>query len=87
MYAWDPKKDLENRKKHGLRFETAAQIFEGPILTRLDDREDYGEERWISLGQVATMTVILVAHTDRQTWQNAYYFSPKSNAQRKGDLL
>jgi len=65
MYEWDPRKNSENKRKHGLSFETAAQIFDGPTLTRIDDRQDYGEERWISLGQVANMTVILVAHTDR----------------------
>lgn len=65
MYEWDPKKNAANRRKHGLGFEAAVRIFEGPVLTRIDDREDYGEDRWISMGQAADTVVILVAHTDR----------------------
>lgn len=64
-YEWDQKKSLHNKKKHGISFEAAVRIFAGPVLTRIDDREDYGEERWISLGQVANTAVIVVAHTDR----------------------
>ncbi|GIU67182.1 hypothetical protein PsB1_1336 [Candidatus Phycosocius spiralis] len=30
----------------------AALIFEGPILTKIDNRKDYGEVRWIAIGKV-----------------------------------
>jgi uncharacterized DUF497 family protein len=42
-FVWDARKNRLNVAKHGVAFETAARIFEGPRLTMIDDREDYGE--------------------------------------------
>jgi uncharacterized DUF497 family protein len=42
----------------------AALIFEGPVLTRTDDRGDYGEVRRVSLGMVGDECFVVV-HTDR----------------------
>ena len=42
----------------------AALIFEGKVLTRLDDRRDYGEERLISLGVVDDECFVVI-HTER----------------------
>ena len=38
--------------KHRVSFLTAAEVFANEILERIDDREDYGEIRWIALGRV-----------------------------------
>lgn len=65
MFVWDRKKDAANLKKHGISFEEAKEIFDGPVLTRLDDRRDYGETRRISIGALSGVVVIVVAHTDR----------------------
>ncbi|MFQ5569545.1 MAG: BrnT family toxin [Rhodothermales bacterium] len=35
---WDENKNTSNIDKHGLSFEQASQIFDGPVLTRLDTR-------------------------------------------------
>lgn len=45
-FEWSERKAEENLRKHGIRFETAAQIFHGPTVEAIDDREDYGETRW-----------------------------------------
>ena len=65
MYEWDEDKNRANKKKHGIGFEEAKKIFDGPVLTREDDREDYGEERFLSMGMVGSHAVVIVAHTDR----------------------
>jgi uncharacterized protein len=65
MFDWDDVKNRENLRKHGVGFETASGIFEGPVLTTMDDREDYGELREISIGRVGIATILTVAHTDR----------------------
>ena len=39
-----------NLVKHGLDLADAAELLSGPCLERLDDRHDYGEDRWISVG-------------------------------------
>jgi uncharacterized DUF497 family protein len=51
-FEWDEAKAEGNLKKHGVSFLTAAAIFSNERLERIDDREDYGELRWIALGRV-----------------------------------
>jgi uncharacterized DUF497 family protein len=41
MFEWDRKKDAANLKKHGICFDEAKEIFNGPVLTRRDNRRDY----------------------------------------------
>lgn len=48
-FEWDEAKAKNNLEKHKISFLTAA-IFLNEILERIDDREDYGEIRWIALG-------------------------------------
>ncbi|PIP05432.1 MAG: hypothetical protein COX52_11965, partial [Syntrophobacterales bacterium CG23_combo_of_CG06-09_8_20_14_all_48_27] len=45
-FEWDEKKNNENIRKHGLDFSDVWQVFENPLLSKLDDRENYGEDRW-----------------------------------------
>ncbi len=49
-FEWDERKRESNIKTHDVDFVRAARIFANPVLERLVDREDYGEERWIALG-------------------------------------
>jgi len=65
-FEWDPQKEQVNEEKHGIRFEEARHIFDGPVLTRVDDREDYGEVRYISLGVLSPAVVLAVVYTRRQ---------------------
>ena len=44
-FTWDPKKDRRNVARHGVAFEDAVRIFDGPTLERVDDRREYGEIR------------------------------------------
>ena len=66
QFEWDQEKDRANRAKHGISFEEAKVIFAGPVLTAPDDRQDYGEERFISYGQIGTLVVVAVVHTSRR---------------------
>lgn len=63
-FEWDEEKRAQTIAKHGVDPLYAALIFEGPTLTRVDDRRDYGEERLISLGLVDG-TPFVVVHTER----------------------
>ncbi|MGO9326347.1 MAG: BrnT family toxin [Terracidiphilus sp.] len=51
-FEWDQAKAKSNLEKHGVSFLAAAAIFQNERLERVDDREDYGEVRWIALGRV-----------------------------------
>ncbi len=65
VFEWDERKNRLNIEKHGINFDTAKKIFEGPVLTWADDRKNYGEIREISLGKVEGQVLLTVAHTDR----------------------
>ena len=65
MYEWNQEKNAANLKKHGISFEEAILIFEGPVLSRLDRRFDYGEERIISTGLIREVVAVVIVHTDR----------------------
>jgi uncharacterized DUF497 family protein len=59
-FEWDEEKRQSNVSKHGLDFTDAWEVFEGPMLTGLDEREDYGEERWIGIGLLRGLVVVIV---------------------------
>jgi uncharacterized DUF497 family protein len=59
-YEWDEHKRLANLKKHGIDFEDAIAIFEGPVLERIDDRKNYGEVRYIVIGKMIDIELVLV---------------------------
>jgi uncharacterized protein len=61
----DDAKAALNPRKHGIAFEDAAHVFLDPWRVDLfDDRSDYGEERWLSIGWV-NPALLVVAHTMR----------------------
>jgi uncharacterized protein len=64
-FEWDVTKARHNLKKHGVSFFTAAATFENERLERADDREEYDEERWLSLGRVGLEVYFVVF-----TWRN-----------------
>ena len=63
-FEWDEEKARANLAKHRVSFLTAAEIFAHEILERIDDRENYGEIRWIALGRV-DLEVYRVVYTWR----------------------
>ena len=62
-FDWDEEKRQSNVRKHGIDFRDAAEIFEGVTVMVEDDRFDYGERRFISIGLVQDW-VIVVAHME-----------------------
>jgi uncharacterized DUF497 family protein len=63
-FSWDKDKRLANIQKHAIDFEVATIIFSGDIVTVEDDRFDYGEQRFITLGLLKGH-VIAVVHTEK----------------------
>ena len=51
-FEWDEEKRITNIKERGVDFRDAALIFEGPVITKEDMRENYGEQRFRVLGKV-----------------------------------
>ena len=65
MFEWDEEKNKLNRKNHGISFEEATEVFNFTHLTYIDDRHDYGEVREITIGQITSLSLIVVVHTQR----------------------
>jgi hypothetical protein len=59
-FIWDRRKNDANIEKHGLDFADAYKVFGSPMLTGIDDREDYGEDRWIGMGLMDIRVVVIV---------------------------
>ncbi len=57
---WDNTKNQLNIEKHDLDFGDAYKILENPIITKIDDRIDYREKRWIGIGKLEQVIVVLV---------------------------
>ncbi len=52
-FEWDSAKAARNQVDHGVTFEMARDVFKDPFaIERLDDREDYGEDRYVIIGMV-----------------------------------
>jgi len=61
-YTWDPEKDALNRRKHGLSLEDGIPALEDPGRDFwIDDRFDYGEERFGTLGKGKTLILLVVS--------------------------
>ncbi len=64
-FTWSKTKRAANIKAHGLDFVDAASVFEGMTFTFEDDRFTYGEQRFVTLGLLAGITVSVV-HTENE---------------------
>lgn len=62
-FVWDQRKNRGNIAKHGLDFEDAIRIFEGPTLEIVDDRFEYGEVRVYAIGLVQGIEITVI-YTD-----------------------
>ncbi len=66
-YNYDPDKRVSNLKKHGLDFDDARDVIEGTqTVTFEDKRFDYGEFRFLTLGLLHGVVVIIATvETDK----------------------
>ena len=58
--TFDRAKRERTLQERGLDFRQAREVFDGPHLTRPDERQDYGEPRYISAGRLNGRIVITV---------------------------
>lgn len=60
--TWDERKNARNFAKHGVSFERAVLVFDDPRALSLRD-DDELEERWLTIGLVNGVVVLVVVHT------------------------
>jgi uncharacterized DUF497 family protein len=59
-FEWDEAKNEANIRVHGFDFHDAQQMFSWPMIVALDDREDYGEDRWIGIGLAQGRVAVVI---------------------------
>jgi uncharacterized protein len=65
QFEWDESKNLENIRKHEIDFADVSAMFDREMLIELDDRFDYGEDRWIGIGFLG-LGIAVVVWTERR---------------------
>ncbi len=61
---WDPTKERENIRIHGINLAVAVQVFDNPNLTR-EDPDTEGEQRFVKLGMDGLGRLLVVVYTYR----------------------
>ncbi len=64
-FEWDPQKARINEAKHKISFELAQQIWDDPLRMIIPDAVYDGEERWLAIGLVGPVAMLVVAHVYR----------------------
>jgi uncharacterized DUF497 family protein len=65
VFEWDEVKNRRNVAKHGLGFERASTIFQGFCIVDEDTRSNYGERRYVAVGLLEGLAVVVVVCTER----------------------
>ena len=63
--SWHEPKRQATLKARRLDFAECELVFAGPTFTFEDDREDYGEQRWVTMGLLRDQVVVIV-HTETE---------------------
>jgi uncharacterized protein len=63
IFEWDERQRRGNLRKHKLDFADRPTVFSGVATTAADDRFDYGEARFLTVGLLRG-NVVVVAHTE-----------------------
>ena len=59
-FIWDEGKNLINRQKHGIDFSDVPTVFEKPMVTFIDQRKEYGEDRCVGIGWLRDILAVIV---------------------------
>ncbi len=63
---WDPSKELQNLRKHGVSFAEAATALGDPLgETAHDPAHSEDEDRFLTVGRSVQRRLLIVAHTER----------------------
>jgi hypothetical protein len=63
-FTWDEKKRKINLTKHGFDFVDAEKVFDSITLMLADERLEYSEERYITIGMLHGELVV-ISHTEK----------------------
>lgn len=65
-FEWDPRKNEINKRKHGLSFEAAREVFYDEFAILFDDPDhSIDEERFLIIGTIKAEQICIVSHCYR----------------------
>lgn len=59
-FEWDDAKNRANVRKHRIDFADVPPVFNGPMLSAHDTRQDYGEDRVVGIGLLRGRVIVVV---------------------------
>jgi uncharacterized protein len=89
-FEWDERKNVLNRRKHGVSFEEAQTVFLDDRALVLDDPDhSQNEERFLLLGVSAALRSLVVCHCAREKDEAIRIISARkaNRAEREAYLL
>jgi uncharacterized DUF497 family protein len=68
-FVWDPEKNEQNLRRHGVSFSEAATVFGDPLSVTIQDPDhSVDEERFLTMGLSYRRRLLVVSHTEREGW-------------------
>jgi len=65
-FEWDPRKAVTNRRRHGVTFEEASEVFaDDRSSTAVDPDHSVAEQRYVIFGKTRVGRALVVAFTER----------------------
>jgi len=59
-FEWDEIKNSKNIEKHSIDFSDVVSVFQHPIIKKKSTKIDYGEKRWIAIGQLMNFCIVII---------------------------
>jgi len=68
IFDWDEKKNVSNKRKHGVSFEEAQTVFfDDHAIEYTDEDHSNTEDRFLMLGRSYQLRVLVVCHCVRES--------------------
>lgn len=65
-FSWDPQKDAQNQRDHGVSFQEASTVFGDSLAATIPDPDhSIGEERAITMGYSSNSRLLVICHTEQ----------------------
>ena len=72
-FSWDLEKEKTNRRKHHVTFSEACYVFADRFaITIYDEAHSTEEERWVTIGEIPTLKLLVVIHTHKISGHSEY---------------
>ena len=83
-FEWDPVKDIENRRKHGITFEEAETVFDDDLGNAFPDPDhSFDEERFLIVGNSSKLRLLIVSYAERSGVYRIISARPLTRAERR----